>query len=180
MQDRHTLWRIDSVTRLFFVVWPVLAVGGLILFRNNPAALSILPPGLGLIAAVAYLNGPSARVMIGPGEVVIVNPFERFIVPVGKIRGWDRNSGWQRPHLHVDGLPRPLPVLAFQPNKTIMDADTHELWVTQRMRCIDRAAAEQLSADASAEVVRRLRWSSILVVVAAPLLYAAMLLIGKP
>jgi hypothetical protein len=179
MQDRYTLWRIDSVTRLFFVVWPVLAVGGLILFRNDPGGLSILPPGLGLLAAAAYLSGPSARVIVTPGEVIVVNPFERFVVPVNRIRGWDRNSGWQRPRLHVDGLARPLPVLAFQLNKTIMDAYTHELWATQRMRCIDRAA-EQPSPESSGEVVRRLRWSTILIAGVVALVWVAILLIGKP
>ncbi|NUT05793.1 MAG: hypothetical protein HOV76_20170, partial [Hamadaea sp.] len=104
MQDRYTLWRIDSVTRLFFVAWPVLAVGGLILFRNDTGGLSVLLPGLGLVAAAAYLGGPSARVIVTRGEVIIDNPFERFVVPVSRIRGWDRSSGWQRPHLHVDGL----------------------------------------------------------------------------
>ncbi|MEV6963821.1 hypothetical protein AB0M47_01820 [Hamadaea sp. NPDC051192] len=180
MQDRYTLWRVDSVTRLFFVVWPALAIGGLILFRNDPGALSILPSGLGSLAAAIYLSGPSARVIVAPGEVIIVNPFERYIVPVHRIRGWDRNSGWQRPQLHVDGMYRPLPVQAFHLNKTIMDAYDHELWATQRMQCIDRAAASHPSGEEEAQVVRRLRWSSFLTVIAVALLWAAMLVLGRP
>lgn len=147
--------------------------------QNDPGALSILPPGLGLLAAVAYLSGPSARVIVRPGEVIIVNPLERIIVPVSRIRGWDRNGGWQRPHLHVDGLPRPVPVLAFHLSKTFMDVHDRELWATQRMRCIDRAAAEPLSHQESTKVVRQLRSSSILIVVAVPLLWAATVLIGR-
>jgi hypothetical protein len=179
MRDRYTLWRVDAVTKLFCVVWPMLAVGGVIVLKDEPGGLSILLPGLGLIAAVAYLSGPSARVTVSPSEVVVVNPFEVLIVPVSRLRGWDQITGWQQPRLRVEGLARPVPVLAFQLNKTFMTTDTHEQWVRQRMRCIDRAVAEQTSVEGCTDVIRRRRWSTILVVVTVPLLYAAMLLMGR-
>lgn len=176
MQDRYTMWRIDAGTKIFFVVLPAIAIGGAITSRNDPAGL-FLAPGLILLAAMAYLNGPSARVTISPTEVIIVNPFELFIVPVSRIQGWDQITGWQQPRLRVDGLPTPVPVRAFQLNRSLMSTHTYKLWVRERMRCIDRVIAEQLPVRRSADVVHRRRWSTILVIAVMPLLYVAALLI---
>jgi hypothetical protein len=177
VKDRHTLWRIDTGTKVFVVMWLGLAVF-VIQSNDFPDAWSAIMILLALIP-IGYLAGPSARVIIRPGEVTIVNPFQRFNVPTARIRGWDRDSGWQQPRLHVDGLSEPIPVLAFQLNKPVMTARRYEQWATGRMAWIDRAVAEQTPSAEAAGAVRRRRWSTIVVLIAGALLFAAPLLIWR-